>query len=194
MEYAFWYTNFAGDNPYEDYFKVWLSADNGATWELAQSFGPNSESGWNAQKIAVGSYITPTDQVKIRFEAADLGGGSVVEAGVDAFKLVKINCDPVEISDHENIANIPASYQLIGSYPNPFNASATISYGLPATSNVTLEVFNILGQRVATLVDGQQAAGYYQIIWNAQEQATGMYFYRLKADDFSQVKKMLMLK
>jgi len=194
MEYAFWYTNYAGDNPYADYFKVWLSTDNGISWELTQSFGPNSESGWHTQKFAVDSYITPTDQVKIRFEAADLGGGSVIEAGVDAFRLVKINCEPVDISEHENIADIPSSYQLIGSYPNPFNASTTISYGLPAASDVTLDIFNILGQKVATLVNGQQPAGYYQIIWNAQNQATGMYFYRLKADNFSQTNKMLMLK
>jgi len=194
MEYAFWYTNYAGDNAYNDYFKVWLSTDNGENWELAQSFGPNSESGWKVEKFAVGSYITPTDQVKIRFEAADLGGGSVIEAGVDAFKLVKISCDPVAISDHENAADIPANYELIGSYPNPFNASVTISYGLPATSDVTLEIFNILGQRVTMLVNGQQPAGYHQITWNAQDQATGMYFYKLQAGDFSQIKKMLMLK
>ncbi len=194
MEYAFWYTNFAGDNPYDDYFKVWVSADNGASWDLAQSFGPSSESGWKVEKFAVDSYITPTDQVKIRFEAADLGGGSVVEAGVDAFKLVKINCEPVAISDHENLADIPANYELIGSYPNPFNASATISYGLPSTSDVTLEIFNVLGQKVTTLVDKQQQAGYYQIVWNAGDQATGIYFCKLRANDFSQIKKMLMLK
>jgi len=194
IEYAFWYTNYAGDNPYDDYFKVWLSADNGVSWELAQEFGPESESGWTVQKFAVDNYITPSDQVKVRFEAADLGGGSVVEAGVDAFRLVKISCDPVDISDNDNLVDIPADYELIGSYPNPFNASATISYGLPTMSDVTLEIFNILGQRVAALVNGQQPAGYYQVIWNAQDQATGMYFYRLKAGDFIQIKKMLMLK
>ncbi|MGA9408112.1 MAG: T9SS type A sorting domain-containing protein, partial [Bacteroidota bacterium] len=95
---------------------------------------------------------------------------------------------------------IPNSYSLSQNYPNPFNPSTTLQYGLPATSHVSLRIYNILGQVVAELVNGEQAAGWYELKWNANV-STGMYIYRLDAvnvkdpnNRFVQVKKMLLLK
>ena len=194
ISYALWYTNFAGDNPYSDYFRVWISEDDGQTWNLVQTFGPASESGWAVHKFAVNDFITPTDSVRIRFEVSDLGGGSVVEAGIDAVYVELIDCEPIGISDHESGSAIPQEYELVGSYPNPFNASVTISYNLPRTSEVRLEVYDILGQKVATLVNQALPAGYHQVTWDAGDKATGMYFYRLDTGDFTDSKKMLLLK
>ncbi|MCP4580394.1 MAG: T9SS type A sorting domain-containing protein [candidate division Zixibacteria bacterium] len=194
ISYALWYTNYAGDNPYTDYFRIWLSADDGETWEMAYTIGPTSSDGWKVETFSVNEVITPTDMVRVRFEVSDLFGGSVVEAGVDAFKVLLINCDPTDITGPENSLEIPREFALVGSYPNPFNASATIKYNLAASSQVTIEIYDILGQKVTTLVDNRQPAGYHQVTWNAADMATGMYFYKLNAGEFSETKKMMLLK
>ncbi|KAA3636032.1 MAG: T9SS C-terminal target domain-containing protein, partial [Calditrichaeota bacterium] len=94
---------------------------------------------------------------------------------------------------------LPDTYMLTQNYPNPFNPSTTIEYSLPVRSDVTIEILNILGQRVKRLVDKEQAAGNYQVVWDSrndsgQRVATGIYFYRLTADGFTKTKKMLLLR
>jgi hypothetical protein len=88
---------------------------------------------------------------------------------------------------------IPKVYTLMQNYPNPFNPTTTIRYDLPKSANVSLKVYNILGQLVATLVDERKEAGHYQVRWNANV-ASGIYFYRLQAEEFVQTKKMILLK
>ncbi|MCP4634681.1 MAG: T9SS type A sorting domain-containing protein [candidate division Zixibacteria bacterium] len=92
------------------------------------------------------------------------------------------------------IEPLPISYDLSQNYPNPFNPTTTINYQLPKDCDVTLEVYNLLGQRVATLVDGYVGAGYHTVDWNAATYSSGVYFYRLQADNFQQVKKMMLVK
>jgi|GEM_PF-803818 len=89
---------------------------------------------------------------------------------------------------------IPAEYALAQAYPNPFNPSTTIYYQLPQDSRVSLIVYNTLGQLVAVLVDGIQGAGYKKVEWNASSVPSGVYFYRLVAGDFNQVRKMLVIR
>jgi len=91
-------------------------------------------------------------------------------------------------------AGHPTTFALCGNYPNPFNASTLISYELPIDSHVKLEVYNISGQKVATLVNGQQQAGYRSITWDASEVSSGVYFYKLTAGDFSEIKTMTLLR
>jgi hypothetical protein len=88
----------------------------------------------------------------------------------------------------------PAAFRLEQNYPNPFNPSTTVRYGLPRKSNVQLAVFNTLGQQVATLVEGEQEAGYHEIKFGASGLASGVYFYRLKTGDFVQTRKLLLLR
>jgi len=97
--------------------------------------------------------------------------------------------------------NIPKEFGLEQNYPNPFNPSTAIRYQLPIDSRVTLKIFNVLGQEVATLVDDIQEAGYVTKEWNASGIASGVYFYRLEATSVSdntksyhQIKKMLLLR
>jgi hypothetical protein len=89
---------------------------------------------------------------------------------------------------------IPTTFSLSQNYPNPFNPSTTIKYGLPKDVKVTLEMYNILGQRVAVLVNEEQQAGYYQVVFQNANLASGVYFYRLKAGDFEDVKKLILLR
>ena len=99
VSYTVWYTNYFGDNPGSDVFNVYLSQDNGDNWFLAQTIGPDSSSGWKTYTLRISDYILPTSQVKIRFEASDLGSGSVVEAGLDDFQFSLINCVSYKCGD-----------------------------------------------------------------------------------------------
>ncbi len=91
-------------------------------------------------------------------------------------------------------AGVPNSFVLQQNHPNPFNPSTAITFSLPASVNVTLEVYNMVGQKVATLVDGKLAAGDHTVNWNAQEVPSGVYFYKLEATNFSQTRKMVLMK
>ncbi len=93
-----------------------------------------------------------------------------------------------------NTQNIPADFALSNNYPNPFNASTTISFQLPSESRVKLEVFNLLGEKVESLANGTMSAGKHSIIWNAGNYSSGIYFYRLTAGDKVVTKKMNLLK
>ena len=89
---------------------------------------------------------------------------------------------------------LPESYALNQNYPNPFNPSTQISYSLPNAGDVSISVFNVLGQEVMTLVDGHMEAGVHQVQFDGSAMASGMYFYRINTENFSETKKMVMLK
>lgn len=95
---------------------------------------------------------------------------------------------------------IVTSYALSQNYPNPFNPTTTIEFALPADSKVDIEIFNILGQKMATLFSGYQTAGYHQVVWNASKMSSGIYFSVMKATSnsngaqFNMVKKLVLMK
>lgn len=90
--------------------------------------------------------------------------------------------------------NVPQEYDLWQNHPNPFNPATTISYQLPVESNVELIIYNLVGQIVTTLVAEKQAPGSYQYRWDANNLASGTYLYRLRAGDFIETKKLLLLR
>ena len=92
------------------------------------------------------------------------------------------------------VADIPSNYILYQNYPNPFNSTTHIEYGLPRASRVTIEIFDLLGRRVAVLVQQQQKAGFHQVNFDANRLASGVYLYRLRAGEVRKVRKMLLLK
>lgn len=105
-------------------------------------------------------------------------------------------CTPTGIDDDQPVPN---SFALSQNYPNPFNAATTIQYSLGARSNVTIEIVNVLGQRVTTLVNATQPAGDYSVVWTGENgegklTASGIYFYRLRTETFTQTRKLLLLK
>jgi len=90
--------------------------------------------------------------------------------------------------------NVPREYTLEQNYPNPFNPTTIIRYELPKGASVHLDVFNSLGERIATLVDGPQGAGTYEVNFNGGSLASGMYFYRLQAGSYQQTRRMLLVR
>jgi hypothetical protein len=96
---------------------------------------------------------------------------------------------------------LPKNFELSQNYPNPFNPTTKINYSLPNDSRVTLEIFNIIGQRIAQIVNEQQSAGYYTVNFGKSSTsiASGIYIYKLTAIDntgktYSSIKKMMLLK
>jgi hypothetical protein len=121
------------------------------------------------------------------------GSGYPVETqAADNSAIVLTNDDPTGVRPVSN--EVPVEFALYANYPNPFNPSTSIKYSIPSSSHVTLDIFDALGRNVATLVDGEQSAGSYIATFDATNMANGTYFYRLKAGNFTDTKKMVLLK
>jgi len=96
--------------------------------------------------------------------------------------------------ENDNEETIPTSFILYQNYPNPFNPVTVIRYGIPERSHVTLTIYNSLGQEVATLVNEEIDANFYEVTFDASNITSGVYFYRIQAGDFVDTKKMLLLR
>jgi hypothetical protein len=93
------------------------------------------------------------------------------------------------------MAELPVEAELKQNYPNPFNPSTVITYAVPQNGTVRLEVFDLIGRKVATLVDNERkAAGWYQITFDASNLASGIYFYRIVAGKYVDSKRMTLIK
>jgi len=93
-----------------------------------------------------------------------------------------------------DLTDLPSEFALLSNYPNPFNAQTVIEYQLPVTSNVKLEIYNLLGNKVTTLVEGEQEAGYRSVSWDASDVSSGIYFYKLSAGDYTETMRMILVK
>lgn len=126
-----------------------------------------------------------------RVEVADDAGSATFIPGFVAGNIeVRRPTDVGE--DTEDL--LPESFALAQNYPNPFNPSTTIFFSLPEKANVTLEIFNLLGQKITTLADQEFPAGKHEMTWDASSAPSGIYFYRISAGAESITRKMLFLK
>ena len=94
---------------------------------------------------------------------------------------------------------MPGQFELYQNYPNPFNAGTVIEFDVPTASDVELTIYNVLGQKVTTLVSSNMTAGHHRVEWNAEYAGgravtSGVYFYRFQADEFVSVRKLVVLK
>lgn len=113
----------------------------------------------------------------LRSDMGAYGGGDSLQAGIP-----------------EQQENIPTCFYLSQNYPNPFNATTVINYRLPTNNSVKLEIYSLLGQKVATLLNGKQQAGYRSVVWDVPDLSSGLYFYKLTAGDFTKTKRMILVK
>jgi len=90
--------------------------------------------------------------------------------------------------------NLPENHSLAQNYPNPFNAQTEISFEIPRACRVSLEVYNLSGQRIDTLLDAEMQAGHHVVSWDASGRSSGVYFYKLAAGEYNQIKRMTFLK
>jgi murein DD-endopeptidase MepM/ murein hydrolase activator NlpD len=127
-------------------------------------------------------------EAKATIMVTDLDGGEASDS-----LLVIVHTPPVGISDPFDL-QIPQEFALMQNYPNPFNPVTNIRFGLPEASRVLVEVYNMLGQRVVQLIDERKPAGYHVVQFDGSELGSGFYFYRIQADHFNEVRKMLLMK
>ena len=133
---------------------------------------------------------TTTDAKAYRFVDANLSAGNYT------YRLKQVDFNGIySYSDEVNVDVIaPAQFDLSQNYPNPFNPSTTINFSIPQSSIVTLKVFNTLGQEVKTLINQNMESGVHSISFDASELNSGIYFYKLDAGQFSEVRKMTLIK
>jgi PKD repeat protein len=114
-------------------------------------------------------------------------------AAVDIGWVEGNTLNPVSIDEH-SLTETPDRILLSGAYPNPFNAQTMIHYYLPGQSEISIDIFDILGRKVDNIRSGIKPAGHHKVFWNAEEFASGIYFYRLQANDYSETRKMVLMK
>ncbi|MCH9032855.1 MAG: T9SS type A sorting domain-containing protein, partial [candidate division Zixibacteria bacterium] len=116
---------------------------------------------------------------------------------VNAF-VMKFSSFLTDVEEFD-FGNLPRDYNLSQNYPNPFNPTTTIDFNIPKRSNASINIYNMLGQKVKRLINQEYSAGNYKITWdgttsNGVRASTGLYFYRLETKDFVETKKMILLK
>jgi hypothetical protein len=154
------------------------------TWS---TLGTGSSNGVSIGGVSGGVYALAVSGNEVY-----VGGRFISAGGVSANGVARWNSGTSRVEQLSPTA--PKTFLLEQNYPNPFNPSTTIRYQLPVASEVKLEVYDVLGKKIATLVNERQSAGSYQVVWNASGLSSGTYFYRLQAGTFVETKKMIMVK
>jgi len=168
-------------------YALLISSDTGTTWK---SYGPTADT--------ILQVHSPAQTSGRYFWTVIANDGMLATPSLDVFAFTIRS-----VSDVDGDSNkMPGEFALLQNYPNPFNPSTTISFNLPTRSQVTLKILNVLGQEVATLVDGEVQAGRHQVLWNATQHSSGVYFYRLTAHGteqtqrsvFTQTRKLILVR
>jgi hypothetical protein len=167
------------------------SANHIASWD---------GSSWSPLGSGMGGVYFPYYNALAVYDNNLIAGGGFITAGgeVSAY-IAQWTKHYTDVGDDDNEWSLPSDFSLKQNYPNPFNPATTIEYSLPKLGHVKIEIFNLIGQKVRTLVDEYKSAGSYGIIWDGTDTgdtplATGIYFCRLRVSDHAQVKKMILIK
>ena len=136
--------------------------------------------------------IAPCVITKFEF-TPDVTGTFEIKHTVHGFSGQLIVTNPITTGLEADVI-LSDGYSLYDNYPNPFNPLTTIEYSLPQSGDVSLIVYNLIGEEVARLINGEQNVGYHEVSWDASQFASGIYFYRLQAGDFVRTRKMVLLK
>ena len=184
----------------------WYSPNIGATNESGFSGLPCGYRSYDGPygRIGYSAYFWSSTELSISeawYRYLDYNGSGVYRGSSGkrfGYSVRCVNDITVGIDEHGG-AEHPDAFNLTQNYPNPFNPVTTIEYSVPTRTDITIEIFIVLGQKVRTLVDESKSAGEYRIEWSGSDDAgrpvsTGVYLYRFSAGDVVQTKKMLLLK
>lgn len=193
FDYA--YAPFPPTPPYwQDSLIIRISSNSGTTWTRLIGYGPyelQTAPGQNTQFVPLATQWgrknlgLPIGTNKIEFIGVSGFGNDIYLDSICVFPFQGI----------KRIANdIPKTYKLSQNYPNPFNPTTTINYDLPKAGNVRLVIYDVLGKETVVLVNEVQKAGSYSVTWDGSKFASGIYFCRIEAGTFTDVKKMVLIK
>ncbi|MBK7632778.1 MAG: T9SS type A sorting domain-containing protein [Ignavibacteriales bacterium] len=192
---------------------IFRSTNNGATWDSVYSCIDSSHinriydivTDNNDQLFAIGSLgiVSSTDNgnswvthnaglTTNDVSAIEKNSEGEIFVGTPDGVYICVKKTPTGVINDKEI--LPKNFILSQNYPNPFNPVTTIKYQIPHRSNVSLKIYDLLGNEVADLVNEEQEVGFYNIDFDASKFSSGVYFYRIQAGDFVQTKKMILLK
>ena len=193
LNYTLSYTNFGSD----------IAQDVLVTFPTTHYFRPIGSQSWSLDSLGMNDSTNIPVRLEFRGNGRTSGEQTYYSPSItwtsgettylrEHRVLVDFQNTLTSIVQNDNL--IPNKFELYQNYPNPFNPSTTIRYDLPKQAKVKLVVYDLLGREVATLVDKTKQAGKYNVTWNAKRFASGLYFCRIQAGDYSAVKKLLLLK
>lgn len=186
------------------YSRIWRSTDKGDTWSIVrpwtlgilQPLAVNSR----GHVFAGGWWIVRSTDSGMTWEDVSSGCPGANSLAVNSKDRIFASSNAVYRSRRATTSvvvrrrELPADYQLDQNYPNPFNPSTTIAFSIRDAGFVSLKAFDILGREVATLVNEAKQPGTYEVMFNAEGMASGVYFYRLQAGEFVQTRRMMLMR
>lgn len=189
--YLSWYQKYALEAGY-DYGYVDVSSNNGSTWSRIASFNGLDSATWKLQSFDITPFVSGSSNMLVRFRDScdsntNWDGWYVDNINVTAYQLV-----PTDIGSNQG--NLPVRFDLSQNYPNPFNPVTSIEFGLPKDEMVSLKVYDMLGREVRTVINEFRKAGTYQVGFDASSLSSGVYFYRMQAGMFTEIKRMVVVK
>ena len=198
LRYWRWYVSGYTTNPSRDPWIVEVSANAGATWTEIENTDTATPA-WLLVDIEIASVVPVTSQFRVRFTAKDVGTGSITEAAVDDFTIYDVAT--AAATGGFAVADEPLAFGLGEAFPNPFRAgqAATWDFVAPRGGPASIDVFDVAGRRVATLIDGPVAAGPHRATWDGRSSdgrsmPAGVYFVRLKTAEGSRSGRVLLLR
>jgi hypothetical protein len=187
---------------------LFLSGDSCTTWTQVSTLIPQS-----GLSIESGGTLVGTDSLgvflfsdngdslgsrndgltNLNIHTLTIDNNNYVYAGTDN-GVWRRPLSEIVTSVENNSTTLPSEFLLSQNYPNPFNPSTTFRYSIPTQSKVEIKVFDILGNEIATLMDEEKSVGTYEVTWYAEQLQSGVYFYQLRANEYAQTRKMILLK
>lgn len=179
-------------NPYNVVQASFTRTGQGNVLPRAIRYREFSSGGWNGSTQRSDSAIIVTGLQESNVVELSSGPAAFAYAGSNGMNVYFDNSSWV--TDVKPETGIPEVYSLYQNYPNPFNPSTAIRFSIPEQTNVSLKIFNSIGQEVASLVNGELAAGNHEVNFNASKLSSGIYFYRIETPAFTSTKKMILIK
>ena len=188
-------------NSDENQWTIYRTTNSGIPWNSTHSiYIDKNNNKWIACDDGLGGFVIYNDTTWTY--PTEFGNETTADFMEDKYgnmwicQIVRILVyNPKGVIGINNIPElIPSEYKLYQNYPNPFNPATQIKYAISKNSNVILKVYNILGKEISTLINQRQNSGNYQITFDAKDLPSGIYFYKLQANDFTDIKKMVLIK